>query len=310
MVNDFTSQLLICKFAAAMKKLFPVLAMIIGVFTSCEKNISFNLKNSEPALVVDAEIENDDYPTVVLTKSLDYFGKISPDILAASFVHNADIKISNGTLTHTLKEYAFPLGGGYTGYVYSVDLASPATIFKGAYGKQYSLTIVSASKTYKSVTNIPLLVKYPDSMWFKKPAFVSDTLQRDLMVRTTDPPGLGNYIRYFTKKNSGDFLPGENSVFDDNVIDGTTYSVQVSQGIDRNNPAKADSNYFKKGDTVTLKLCNIDKATYTFWNTWEFAQQSIGNPFSQPNKVIGNIDNGALGAFCGYAAWYKTIIAK
>jgi hypothetical protein len=40
----------------------------------------------------------------------------------------------------------------------------------------------------------------------------------------------------------------------------------------------------------------------------EFAYQSIGNPFASPNKVLGNISNGALGAFTGYAAFYKTII--
>jgi hypothetical protein len=130
------------------------------------------------------------------------------------------------------------------------------------------------------------------------------------MTRASDPPGLGNYIRYFTKKNKGAFLPGPTSVYDDAIIDGTTYEIQVDPGIDRNNLISSDSNFFRRGDTITLKLCNIDKPTYTFWSTWEFAQQSIGNPFSQPNKVIGNISNGALGAFCGYAVWYKTIIAK
>ncbi len=39
----------------------------------------------------------------------------------------------------------------------------------------------------------------------------------------------------------------------------------------------------------------------------EFAYQSIGNPFASPNKVLGNMSNGALGAFSGYAAFYKTI---
>ena len=116
--------------------------------------------------------------------------------------------------------------------------------------------------------------------------------------------------RYFTKKNSLPFFAGINSVFDDQIIDGTTFSSQIPQGIDRNNDPNGNDIYFKKGDTITLKWCNITRPVYNFWNTWEFAQQSIGNPFSQPNKVIGNINNGALGAFCGYAAWYKTIIAK
>jgi len=57
-----------------------------------------------------------------------------------------------------------------------------------------------------------------------------------------------------------------------------------------------------------LKLCNIDKATYDFWRTFEFNFQSIGNPFSSPIKVLGNISGNALGYFGGYAAQYRTLI--
>jgi Domain of unknown function (DUF4249) len=292
-----------------MKTIF-IFLFTIAILSSCEKNIDFNLKNADDVLVVDAQIENGQAPIVVLTKSFDYFSTINPQLLNNSFVRNAEVTISNGILTHKLREYAFPLGGGYTAYYYSVDPASPATSFIGEFNKKYTLNIKAEGKEYTGTTNIPLLTKFPDSLWFKRAPLNVDTNKRVLMTRATDPPGLGNYIRYFTKKNSAEFLPGSNSVFDDAVIDGTTYEIQVDPGVDRNNSISADSNFFRRGDTVTLKLCNIDKATYTFWNTWEFAQQSIGNPFSQPNKVIGNINNGALGAFCGYAAWYKTIIAK
>ena len=150
--------------------------------------------------------------------------------------------------------------------------------------------------------------KKPDSLWWKKAPFQDDTTKVVIMVKATDPPGLGNYVRYFTKKNNEPFWPGENSVFDDQFVDGTTYELQLDPGVDRSKNIKADSNYFKRGDTITLKVCNIDKPTYTFWSTWEFAYQSIGNPFSQPNKVLGNIDNGALGAFYGYGSSFKTII--
>lgn len=293
-----------------MKQLSFLLIFSIIFFASCEKNIDFKLDAAEKVLVVDAQIENGMAPVVVLTKSLDYFGQISPEILVNSFVHNASVTISNGTLTHQLKEYTIPLGAGYSLSYYSIDSANLATAFVGVFNKQYTLNIAAEGKNYTAKTTIPLLTKYPDSLWFKMAPFNPDTNARVLMTRASDPPGLGNYIRYFTKKNSGNFLPGETSVFDDNIIDGTTYELPIDPGVDRNNRIPFDSNYFKRGDTVTLKLCNIDKATFTFWNTWEFAQQSIGNPFSQPNKVIGNISNGALGAFCGYAAWYKTLIAK
>ena len=292
-----------------MKYTFFLVALVM-LLSSCEKNIDFSLKNADPVLVVDAQIENGKSPVVVLTRSWNYFAQISPDLLNASFVHDADIFISNGTLTHFLKEYTIPLGGGYTAYYYSIDSTHLSTAFVGEFNKQYLMGINSKGMNYEAKTTIPKLAKYPDSIWFKPAPFNADSNKRVLMVRATDPPGLGNYIRYFTKKNNGNFLPGENSVFDDAVIDGTTYELQVDPGVDNNNPVGRDDNFFKKGDTVTLKLCNIDKATYTFWNTWEFSRQSIGNPFSQPGKVVGNVSNGALGAFYGYAAWYGTVIAR
>ncbi len=278
------------------------------VFCSCEKDIDLNLKESAPVLTVDAEIENDQAPRVVLTKSFSYYQKIDASLLAGSFVRNAEVYISNGILTHRLKEYAVPLAPGFSAYYYSIDSANIATAFVGEFGKSYSLRIVSESKEYTSSTDIPARVNFPDSLWFKRAPQNPDTTLRVMVMRATDPAGRGNYVRYFTRKNSERFLPGEN-VFDDQVIDGTTYEIQLPQGIDRNSNMSRDSSFYKKGDTVTLKFSAINKASYNFWNTWEFSYQSIGNPFAQPNKVLGNISNGALGAFIGYGAGYKTLTA-
>ena len=281
------------------------------LFSSCEKNIDFNLKYAEPVLVVDAQVENGEAPVVALSSSLSFFSAISAEILSNSFVHNAEVTMSNGTLTHKLKEYTVPLGNGYFISYYSIDSSNLATAFVGEFNKQYSLTIKADGKTYTAKTTIPPLTKIFDSLWTKAPPTNVDTSKRILMVRAIDPPGLGNYVRYYTKKNSERFLPGFNSVFNDEVVDGTTYQGQVDPGVDRNLPAPTgDDKFFARGDTLSFKLSNIDKASFTFWNTWEFNQQSIGNPFSQPGKVIGNISNGALGAFCGYASKVGTIIAK
>ena len=282
--------------------------LICILLTACEKDINFDLKNSDDLLVVDASIENGIPPVVVLTQSLDFYGTVDPALLLNSFVRNADVVISNGVKTHKLKEYATKATGNITLYSYSIDSANLATAFLGELNTRYTLTIKAGGKEYTATTTIPILAKKPDSLWWKPAPYSDDTSNVVLMVKATDPPGLGNYVRYFTRRNSEPFLPGENSVFDDQVIDNSTYQLQVDPGVNRNNPVPFDSNYFKRGDTVTLKLCNIDKPTYTFWSTWEFAFQSIGNPFSQPNKVIGNISNGALGAFYGYAAFYRTLV--
>jgi hypothetical protein len=280
---------------------------IVIFFSACEKDINFDLNNAADVLVVDANIENGRPPLVILTKSLDFFTTLDTALLLNSFVRNADVTISNGTVTHKLKEYSTRLGSGTTVYSYSIDSTNLSTAFVGEFNKQYKLNIKSEGKEYTATTTIPPLAKKPDSMWWKPALYTDDTNNVILMVKTTDPPGLGNYIRYFTKRNNESFLPGENSVFDDQVIDNSTYQLEVDPGVNRNKPVPSDSNFFKRGDIVTLKLCNIDKASYTFWSTWEFAFQSIGNPFAQPNKVIGNISNGALGCFYGYAAFYKTL---
>ncbi len=281
---------------------------LIVFLAGCEKDINFNLKEAEEVLVVDAGIENGQPPIVVLTKSLSYFSTLDQSILQDLYVHYAIVTISNGTKTHRLKEYAISNPWAFNTYYYSIDSSVLVTAFLGELNTAYTMKIEVGGKIYNASTTIPALSKKPDSLWWKKAPFQEDTTKVVMMVKATDPPGLGNYVRYFTKKNSERFWPGENSVFDDQFIDGTTYELQVDPGVDRSKNIPADSNYFKRGDTVTLKISNIDQHTYKFWNTWEFAYQSIGNPFAQPNKVLGNIDNGALGAFYGYGASLKTLI--
>ena len=286
------------------------LLLLAITFISCEKTINLQPDDQAPKLVVDAQIETGQAPLVVLSSSLNYFSTLSSSLLANSFVRNAKVIITDGVKTHQLREYNI-INGGITYYFYSNDFTNPATAIIGQNGKKYTMTIEVGGQTYSSITNIPFLTKKIDSIWWKKAPVNLDTTFAIVMAKITDPPGLGNYIRYFTNDGvNKPYLPGDNSVFDDQVIDGKTYEIPVSAGVNRNRPPSSNdsSGYFFKGDTVTIKLTNIDKASYEFWNTWEFAFQSIGNPFSAPIKIKSNISNNALGSFCGYATQFKTVI--
>jgi hypothetical protein len=281
----------------------------ITTFYSCEKSISFTPNNREATLVVEATIENDQPPMVILSKSLNYFSQIDPDVLSGSFVHDAEVTISNGSKTHRLKEYAIPAGNGYAVYYYSIDSANLATSFEGAFNTSYSLTIKADSKEYTSSTTIPALTKIIDSLWWTTPQNEPDTTKAMLWGRFIDPPGYGNYVRYFTQVGQDFFYPGLASVFDDQVVDGTTYSFQIEKGINRNEDIDLEEySFFDRGDSVTVKFCNIDKATFDFWRTMEYSYSSIGNPFSSPTKVLSNIKGGGLGYFGGYAVQYKTLV--
>ncbi len=290
-----------------MKKLFPILAFCI-LLISCERKVDFKLDDVTPKLVVEASIENGQAPVVYLTKSQAYFSQIDLSALANSFVRNAEVYVSNGTLTHRLKEYTIVAGGGLNFYYYSIDSADLATAFTGELNKQYSLRIVADGKEYTATTTIPAITKRIDSLYWKQAPGSNPPEKVAVMIKATDPPGLGDYARYFTKRNQEIFYPGLNSVFDDQIIDGSTYDIQVERGVERNGNVPEGYSFFDKGDTVTLKLCNIDKATYDFWRTMEFTYASVGNPFASPTKVSSNISNGGLGYFGGYAAQYRTII--
>ncbi len=265
--------------------------------------------SQKPLLVVDGTIEDGKPPYIVLSTSLDYFAKIDPKILIASNVKDAKVTLSDGVTAAELKEYKQPLGGNYYLVYYSSDTTDMASAITGQQGKTYTLQIEYNNEKYSSVTTIPVAAKTVDSVWWKQALDNSDTSKVVVMAKLTDPAGYGNYIRYFTKVNSEPYLPGALSVFDDQFTDGTTYEYPIDQGIDRNNPPREnDYGFFKRGDTIIAKLANIDKATFDFWRTLEYSYQSVGNPFSSPVKVLGNVSNGALGAFCGYGVQYKTII--
>jgi hypothetical protein len=276
--------------------------LLLVCCSACEKDIDIQLDETSPKLVVDGSIENGLPPRVVLSKSFDYFGKISTDLLLSSFARNANVSITESGRSYTLKEDSVRIGNNIYLYFYTNDSLT------GKLGSQYQLKIQYEGQLYSANTTIPQITRKVDSLWWEKAPIIDDTSLVRLMIKATDKPGFGDYIRYFTRANKEPFYPGFNSVFDDQVIDGKTYTVQVDRGVNKNADIDDEDIYFAKGDTVTLKLCNIDKATFDFWRTFEFNYQSIGNPFSSPTKVVTNISNGALGYFGGYGAQYRTLI--
>lgn len=288
---------------------FFILAVFLPfLFWSCEKDINIDLKEEKAKLVVEATIENGQPPMVLLSRSLDYFSAISPQSLANSIVRGADVFVSNGTKTHKLKEYSTPVGGGFSLSFYTIDSTNLATAFLGELNASYSLRIVSEGEEYTASTTIPPLTKRIDSIWWKPPP-QADSDQVVVMVKITDPPGFGDYIRYFTRRNSEAFLSPTNSTFDDLFVDGSTYEIPLERGVNRNNVNRNDrERFFSRGDTVTLKLSNVDRRTYRFWQTMEFSYASIGNPFSTPVKVESNIRGNALGYFGGYASQYRMLV--
>ncbi|WP_143307339.1 DUF4249 domain-containing protein [Chitinophaga vietnamensis] len=287
-----------------------LLCLVAIAFASCEKDVSVNLQQQNPQLVVEGKIENGKYPMVILTHSLSYFSKIDADKLLGSFVHNAIVTVSDGSQTITLKEQTIDTTFGAKVYIYGVDESQPGNAFKGKIGTSYTLKITADKKSYSAVTKIPTYGMKLDSVWWHRASVNKDTMKAHLYVRITDAPEFGNYARYFTKRNHEAFLPGLNSTMDDQIVNGTTFELPLDAGVDKNQSVNLETfSFFNRGDTVIVKFCNIDKGTWDFWRTVDFAYNSNGNPFSSPTTIIGNIP-GALGYWGGYAATFDTVYIK
>lgn len=290
-----------------MRSLLSVL-LISQLLVSCEREITFNLNQPAPKLVVEAFIENGEPPIVLLTTSIGYYAAVSLPILNESLVKDAEVSIEYQGIRYPLKGYATVGPVRLLGFYYTVDSMAQQPLLRGVLGGRYKLNIRWKGESYAASTTIPDTTRTIDSIFWKIPPPGNPPGKVAVYIRAKDRSGLGDYIRYFTKQNNGPFLPGLNSVFDDQIIDGTSYEVQIERGVIRTGELEEGYTLFDRGDTVQLKLCTIDKATYDFWRTTEFNFASVGNPFSSPTRVLSNLSNGALGYFGGYAVQYRRLI--
>jgi hypothetical protein len=290
------------------------LIFIIGslFFSSCEKEVKINLSTGEEQLVVNGQIEIGEPPFVVLTRSIGYFAKVDLATLQNSFIHDADVTVSNGTRMIKLREYSVDTGLTAKFYFYSIDTADlTAFDFLGQAEMFYTLSIDAGGKKYTSTSKIPsprpvdsLVAIAPREVPAKAPTAMQ------LMVYYSDPDTPGNSVRYFTRRNSEPYYPGPNSVFDDQVVNGTKNAqFPLQAGSPRSNIDFSDSTgYVFRGDTVTLKWSSIDRGVFNFYSTFEYSVGTVGNPFSSPINVQSNVSNGGLGIWAGYGSSYKTII--
>lgn len=293
--------------------ILPVFFVWVMMLTSCEKTVNFHLNTGPPTLVVQGQIETGQPPFVILTTSIGFLSNVNLSTLEGTFVHGATVTVSDGTRTVALKEYSLDTTGNNKVYFYAQDTPNINTLLLGQVEHYYTLKIVYNGQTYTSVTKIPNPAPV-DTLYTDLPLFTGGKTPRNALQLYTDyadPDTPGNYVKYFTSRNHDVYYPAPN-VFSDEVINGTTVKkIALEMGYNDSTNANGDSlSYVYPGDTVTLKWCSIDKGVYTFWNTYQFAQNAVGNPFATPINITSNISNGALGVWAGYGTYFKTIIVQ
>jgi hypothetical protein len=293
-----------------MKK-YLILAGVSLFIIACEKNVTVEVPKVEEGIVVEGRIEIDTFPIVFLSRTLPFFGEISANEIQSNTITGATVVVDDGFTIDTLVQ----IDPGYGIYFGSQ--------MRGVEGRTYKLSVNAEGKTLTSITTIPHTIKL-DSVWWKVNG------NRDSLgfawAHLTDPDTNGNCFQWYAKrinkytygKNNGrqkdsTFVAGPGSAFEDKFFNAKSFDFNFARGAFSFSEKEDDNNderfYFKRGDTIVVKFCSIDRNTFEFWRTEETQVQNNGNPFGSPAPISGNIEGG-LGIWGGYAASYDTIIAQ
>lgn len=263
-----------------MKKNIYILSFLVASlgFTSCEKVIQIDFKESEASIVIEGEITDD--PTkpqlITISKTTDF--QTTNDQL---FVSGATVLVSDDAGNEVYLTETSP--GKYT-----------TTALQGVPGRSYNMTVTVEGKTYTSTCKMP--VRTPlDSLGIDK-SFAFGGLTRSVIPYFQDPVGQGNFYRarlYINNK----FI--ESFVYDDEFLDGN-YN---TQGLNSFNQA------IKKYDTVGVELMNIDSKIHFYFESLAANSNGPGGGVASPANPKSNITGGALGYFSAHTSQFKTIVS-
>ena len=295
-----------------------ILALCPFFISSCEEEYIPVNTGDGPKYVVEGYIEAGETvlpPYLVLTKTFDFYNVLGPQQFSDAFVHDADVRVSDGTTEVVFQEicifdlppeirnevaeqFGFNADSLQVNYCVYLDLLN---ILKPQVNKTYDLRIDIDGHLITARTFIPEHVPIDSMRFLPPPGQPNDSLAQ-LRVALTDPPGVRNFYRYLGSTNGNNYK-SVFSVEEDLFFDGKSFEFQLF------NPETTDGDVdpdefglYYIGDSISIKWCSIDEAYFDFWNTLEFSNANQG-PFSSYTRLQSNI-NGGLGIFGGLSVSY------
>jgi hypothetical protein len=256
-----------------MKSYKVLFFFILGLaIVSCTKVIKIDLNKDDQKYVVEAFIlDGDTTHRVHITQTLNFDQSTAYPEVNDAVVTVVDNLGNAGTFTS--------VGEGW----YNL------TSYPGVPGRTYTITIAVGGKTFTAVstmpTDIPIDLLVSDAFPFGQDTFINVTPVR------LDLAGVANYYSFEILIND----TVQNGVYlqDDQFADGN-YLYQPLFGPD-----------FQKLDTVTVRMANIDKPVYDYFN--QLATNTAGQG-ATPANPVSNFSGGCLGYFSARSTDSKTIV--
>jgi Domain of unknown function (DUF4249) len=244
-----------------------IIGLLALIFTSCQDVIQIDLNDAEPQYVIEGAVTDQPGQYRIRINQTVNFDQPS----AYPEVSGAFVTLSDVSVLDTLDETA---PGVYT----------TRYLPTGQPGKTYTLTVQIEGKTFAATSTMPSIVPF-DTLTVDRGTQPGGGEVILLVPNYTDPLGFGNFYR-FVQWNNGTRLPGI-FVADDRNSDGIRVTRPLfTPGSDIETVV---------GDTVTVEMQNIDRATYKYLYALD------ANSGNGPNAAVpANPDNNFGGACLGY----------
>jgi hypothetical protein len=258
-----------------------VIPLILVLLAGCEKVINVDLNESEPAVVIEGNLsQNDRTLEVKVSMTTSYFNN-----QPVPMVTNAEVYLEN--------EPGFRIKANKTEPgIYQAGML-PLNV-----NSMYRLTVIAQNKEYTAVSYLPRLVQI-DSVsceYQVEQTFFEEGYH--ILLYFKDPPGEDNYYRVKLYKNGSRFDKLDKIiVFDDSRLDGKHVEVKLRGQL------------YEEGDTAKVELLSIDKNAWQYFSTLEdMANLNPGSP--APANPISGISNGAMGYFSAHTSSRREIIIE
>lgn len=251
------------------KYITPFLLLVL--LWGCQEVVEVNLDNTNPKLVVEGLITNQEGPYYVkLSTTGNFYSKEATPAVTEAVVTLADNAGNTEVLTHLSDDPG----------IYRADQ------IRGEVGRTYYLNIQYKGQEYTSEAYMPPVTTI-DSLVIR---FVKGNPIKEeghyLYFYAEEPQGETNYYRWLVYENDSLYnSPSDLLIANDALIQGRIENLELPYP-------------FQKSDTVRLEMQSLSKKAYEYYLGLQTVYSNDGGLFSPPPvNPPSVISNGALGIF-------------
>lgn len=278
--------------------LYVLLFLCLFSQNSCSDDFNEN-NNYNNKVVVNGAIEVGERAQLSLTMTMDIHQKIDSSQYLNIINTLADVKISNGEYEEYMilrrNENKFPPHYYESQAIY------------GEEGKTYYLEIYYEDDTIRAQTTIPLEKPQITNIW-------SQETENDTMRTIYFNHCIGNqeiqYCRNFYRTSSDyDFVAAINASYYMQKNINECSAIALSQK-KMTTFLHDESNIFRVGDTLEVKISAMSHSAFEFWTEYEQNILNAANPFLSSSRNLPSNVQGGLGIWCGYNSYKQKVIVQ